>query len=417
MEQKSLDPAPIFAAIGVKAPDAAFTKEWAQTQASFPHVVPFLQPQSVHAACRELRMQPDAELALVDSLALIAEHPALKQVAWHCHQQLIAAVGREAAAAKIWPELPEQLGLRAKLFYPIVFLSALSAIRAFHKQRGIPDEISISTLGDLELWIRENKRLKGHFGFAQSGWLSVHFSGGIYKLGRLQFEPHPFRYDLNAYRNSATKAVVLLAGSGLKFRRDGQFDGANGIRDPQAFTSDLTETRDAIIGTPINVRGYAETKPVTLNAKEWKKVFGKGSPILDIHIDNSGPMDHAECGKSFERAGPFFAKYFPERKFDAFTCTSWLMDSQFEDYLPASSNIVRFLSEYHLFPMAEANDGQTYERVFDGPVADLDKAPQKSSLQRAVIAHEKSGKKWRNAGGFILREDLAWGNRVYRKPG
>jgi hypothetical protein len=414
MEQKSLDPAPIFAAIGVKAPDAAFVKEWAQTQATFPHVVPFLQPQSVRAACHELRMQPDTEQALVDSLALIAEHPALKQVAWHCHQQLIAAVGREPAAAKTWPDLPEQFGLRAKLFYPIVFLSALPAIRAFHKQRGISDEISISTLGDLELWVREHKRLKGQFGFAQSGWLSSHFSGGIYKLGRLQFEPHPFKYDFNAYRNAEGR-VVVLAGSGMKFRRDGQFDGANGIKDPQAFTSELKETKDAITGTPINVRGFAENKPVTLDAKEWRKVFGKGSPLLDIHIDNNGPMDHAECGKSFAQAGPFFAKHFPELKFDAFTCTSWLMDSQFEDYLPADSNIVRFLSEYHLFPMAEASDSQTYERVFDGPVADLSKAPQKSSLQRAVIAHEKSGKKWRNAGGLILKDDLAWGKQVYRK--
>lgn len=414
MEQRSLDPAPIYSALGLKAPDEAFVKAWGASQTTFPHTVPFLKSEYVRESCRTLRIKQDLEDVLVDSLAMFDEHPPLRQLAWHFHRQILDNIGKPPFEAGKWPELPEQLGPRARLFYVIVWLSGVPAIREFHRSRGIPDAISIDSLNDLGLWTREQKRLKGYWSFAQNGWLAFHFTGSIYKLGRLQFEWTNFNYDFAAYRNVASKAVVVLAGSGQKFRRDGQFDGANGITDPQAFTSEFSQGADEIRGTPINPRGFAEALRVTLPSKQWKRVFGKGSPILSVHIDNNGPMDHAACGESFAQAGPFFKKHFPERAFDAYACMSWLMDPQFEDYLPADANIVRFLSEYYLFPYPKASDAQHYERIFDGPVADLDKAPQKSSLQKAIIAHEKAGKKWRHAGGIILADDLAWGRQVYR---
>ena len=49
----------------------------------------------------------------------------------------------------------------------------------------------------------------------------------------------------------------------------------------------------------------------------------------------------------------------------------------------------------------------------DGP-PDWKNAPQKTSLQRAVVAFAKQGGHLRAAGGVIFPEDLDWGKQVYR---
>ena len=99
---------------------------------------------------------------------------------------------------------------------------------------------------------------------------------------------------------------------------------------------------------------------------------------------------------------------------NAVTCSSWLLDPQFEDWLKPESNIVRFLREWYLAPRPGANDGQTFERIFGGPVDDINTAPRDSSLRRAILDHMKAGGRWRSTASVIFPEDINWGAQVYR---
>ena len=82
---------------------------------------------------------------------------------------------------------PSAMTPAGRYFYVYVYLGTLEAVRAFHRGRGIPDEISWTTLADLGHNLVRDRILLGDGGLRTSGWLTLHFRGAIYELGRLQY--------------------------------------------------------------------------------------------------------------------------------------------------------------------------------------------------------------------------------------
>jgi len=402
--------------LGFAQPADSFAARWRKREENTPFETPaFASHKYIVDAAASIEVTEENQAALFKTLDAVLREPGLVRLWWHCSQELSELPWQYPQWLDGWPEIPEALGPDLRLFYVLVMLSCVDSIRRFHAERKVDAAISLDTLRDLNLWLGE--QLRGDIWrdfFRPQSWLMNHFGGRLYKLGRLQFETHGFGNPIIAYRHLKDRRVVLLAGGGLKFRGDGQFDGADGVHDPNAFVSELTEDERCIRGHPILPRGAVQRQTLELEKGAWQKIFGSGDPCVGIHIAATGPMDHAQCGESMALAREFFPRCFPERTFKAFVCSSWLLDSQFEDWLPRESNIVRFLSEFYLYPLPHANDHQTMERVFGGPLKDLDAAPQKSTLQRAIVAHMKAGGHWRSQGAILFPEDLAWGKQVYR---
>ncbi len=67
----------------------------------------------------------------------------------------------------------------------------------------------------------------------------------------------------------------------------------------------------------------------------------KGDPVIEVHIPAGEKLDIAECKKSLDAAREFFAKYFPEYKWEYFTCHSWLLDPSIRQ-LMNGGNILAF---------------------------------------------------------------------------
>ncbi|NJN81229.1 MAG: DUF5596 domain-containing protein [Caldilineaceae bacterium] len=293
-------------------------------------------------------------------------------------------------------------------------------VLASHSERGIPTEISIDTLSDLELWIRHFRQANGIWGFGEHGWLQFHFRGKLFKLGRLQFEISRYYFDHPVYRHRRTEKIVVLAADGARFREDGQFDGANEIEEPNAWTATLQSSSRGVIGYPFHPTGRAEHLSVELVADEWEQILARRDPVLGVHIPATGAMDFDACGHSFARALPFFAKHFPDLQPRAFICTSWLLDHQLTDYLDEQSNIVRFLKEWYLLPLKGASDHETFQRVFGASstassTAELSTLPQENSLQRAIVGHALGGGRWREAGGLLIPDvHQRWGEQIYQ---
>jgi hypothetical protein len=300
------------------------------------------------------------------------------------------------------------------LFHALVFLTGVHRVRELHEERGVPHEVSVSTLSDYELWIHEYHDLTGEWGLREIGWLYHHFRGEIFRLGRLQFLLEPFEIPVVVYRNRTTRMVCALSEGGRSVRSDGRYALSDGSGQETAFTT-LYSTGGDAVGNPVNPDGLVERRRVRLPAGEWEPVAARGDPALSFHIPKDGPLDFGECGDSFRRAVAFYPRHFPEWAYRCFFSESWLYDVTLARILAPTSNIVQFQREFYLAPLPNADDSQLFERVFGHKPADPSALPRDTSLRKAVLEHVDAGGSFYGAGAFMFPEDLAWGESVYRR--
>ena len=207
-----------------------------------------------------------------------------------------------------------------RYFFVYVYLAALAHVRRFHKQRNVPDDISWASLSDIGRNLRRDRLLLGDGGLRTSGWLTLHFRGALYQLGRLQFN-----------RSQVRAAHVADA-------------------------------------------------------------FREGEPAVGVHIPESGPLTRESCDESLAEASTFFARHFPETPTRLAICTSWLLDPQLADYLDAGSNIMRFQKRFAIVGEGTNGDAEVLRFVFHRIAPNIDELPQRTTLERAIVAHLRAGK-------------------------
>lgn len=76
----------------------------------------------------------------------------------------------------------------SKYFFVQLTASVLPYTRAHNAAIGIPDAITQATVADLGRNVRVHRKREGVGGLQTHWWLSLHFRGMIFQLGRLQFE-------------------------------------------------------------------------------------------------------------------------------------------------------------------------------------------------------------------------------------
>jgi hypothetical protein len=131
--------------------------------------------------------------------------------------------------------------------------------------------------------------------------------------------------------------------------------------------------------------------------------FRHGDPALDLHIPEEGPLTPAACDSSLRWARDFFRRHFPDERYRLAICTSWLLDEQLGAYLPPTSNIIRFQRRFRLLPGGDGDDDDEniLKFVFHREAPALDKLPQTTSLERAVVDHLRAGHHWRVRSGWL----------------
>ncbi|GIL30167.1 acyltransferase domain-containing protein [Actinocatenispora comari] len=194
---------------------------------------------------------------------------------------------------------------------------------------------------------------------------------------------------------SVTAATLADLGSKAVLRR--RTRGAAGLDKQDWFTLHYRGLLYALGRLQFNVSRIRD-EAVTL---------APGTPCLGTHIPETGPMTPADCDASFAAAPDFFAAHFGTR-YPVATCTSWLLDDQLADYLPAGSNILRFQRRFRLVDDGFADglngDANVLEFVFRRIGADLDELPRDTTLQRAVVDHLRAGRHWRVRTGYLHLE-------------
>jgi hypothetical protein len=80
--------------------------------------------------------------------------------------------------------------LGAGVLSMLALVATVEEVQAFHRSRGISEELSWRALSDLGQQTYVHRLTYGSFGLHTQGWLCVAWSGALYWLGRLQFNLH-----------------------------------------------------------------------------------------------------------------------------------------------------------------------------------------------------------------------------------
>lgn len=119
----------------------------------------------------------------------------------------------------------------------------------------------------------------------------------------------------------------------------------------------------------------------------------EGDTVIAIHIpsDTRTPFTREEREAAYDRARAYYAKHFADGR-AIFSCGSWLINPEFEELLPESSNILSFTREFELY---DVNDGAKnniwrlfYVADWNGDPATL---PEDTSLMRIYKKHLLAG--------------------------
>lgn len=396
---------------------AAWEKNWSQSMRTFDSAkLLCLSPGWLKQTALDLGWSTEIQEALISGLSLFDDLPLLSVLLQHCHNLMFEEPQHNVELSK-WPDLPEDLHEAAGLFYAFVFLTGIPQVLKRHKKMGIPADITQATLNDYPLWLKDYKQKKGRWGLHRTqafAWLYYHLTARLFQLGRLQFRLEKFDNAFRVYRNTAGKTAVLIE-AGQIIRPDGRYDGANGIyAGKNAQTTTFSISPAAIVGQPVATNGLIQFNTVSLPASDWKEQLAQGDNVLGIHIPAGSPLTPEACLNSVLTAQKFFTEHFPQYQARAYTCISWMLDPQFALFLPPKSNIMLFQRQFCRFPIPNADDRQTLERVCGAEHIQLETMQQKTSLQRAVAAHMLAGGRWYKTGGLILTPDIhLWGKEPY----
>lgn len=392
-----------------------FLKDWKRSAEHYPGEAAFLRAACVSEYVAFCGLSPAHETQLQETARRIRNLPWLEQVAWHCHWNVFH--NRASNGAKEWPSFERELGVIADSFYLLVALSIVPLLREHHRSLGVPIEVTRATASQVACFC-ENHADTGTLGIYldQLAWLRHYVRENYFRLGRMEYWLKPCRNALCAYRHKASGQIVALAKHGVVFDADGfiRTDAAQIGMVEGGWISELNEGEGFVSGHVISPFGMGLPKLVTLPLETWVPVLQQDTWVLDMHIPSGGGLTPQACLASHLQASAFFDRYFPNIRWEAMVCSSWMFNTQLEQILPDTANLVRYMQDLYLFPVpSSGQDGLWF--IFRQESFNLEEAPNETSLQRAILSFLRKGHRWRGGGMFILREHVgAIGKRTYR---
>src|SRR5262245_64745455 len=86
------------------------------------------------------------------------------------------------------PDLPRERGPAWRHLYVYAYLALVDVVTRYHRDHGIADAVSWATLADLGRNLAIDRRMHREGWPVMQSWLTLHARGGVYELGRLQYQ-------------------------------------------------------------------------------------------------------------------------------------------------------------------------------------------------------------------------------------
>ena len=213
-----------------------------------------------------------------------------------------------------------------------------------YRKAQYPAEMLEEIRHDLRIWEDTLYRDLDGYGLTERifQWERDCFCGVVKQFGRLQAETvHLFQPELSLYRKKDGLEILPVS------RR-------NGLPAPDLSRSDKT---------------------------------------VNLHIPASGPLAKQLCLDSFRRIERFMSEFSPDYDWKALVCFSWMLDPQFQTFLPPGSNIVQFQKLGHLFPLDVDATEETVWRLWGerGRNTAPEKLPAATSMERGIVDFLRKG--------------------------
>ncbi|MBQ3083839.1 MAG: DUF5596 domain-containing protein [Clostridia bacterium] len=288
----------------------------------------------------------------------------------------------------------------SELYDTLPLFALLQEVPAMRKKladKGVPADVIDATCGMFENQIQDHIDLYGRIGISvYVTWMLMFIKGAILRIGRFNFELQ----KAGDFAVFCSDNAVCIMPDGERYHRSGRVLGTIGCEDVDgAFDAVLTETEAYYEGYPI-VDGLCTSQPIRLDKKNWKKVMGKGDPIVSVHIPSGGPLNYESDSADFARAEEIITKALGE--FRLFYCNSWLLDPQLKKILGKETNLTRFADRFIRFP-AKSFGKSVFTYLYLTRNNDPALLPERTSMQRAVKRHLMAGGHIYGAKGIVLK--------------
>ncbi len=199
-----------------------------------------------------------------------------------------------------------------------------------YKEKGIPDHIIFDTFRDVSLRAGLYYRRTGRVGISKEDviWFRHIMNVKIFKIGVLQFQPFEM-----IYLDEETIGEAYM-----RFQ------------------------------------------------EEQKKSLPSKAPVINCHIQYGADLDPQAVERSFHKAWEFFQTYYPDIRFRAFLCGSWLLYPPMTEHLSSQSRIRQFAERFEIIGTYE-DSGQAMENLFEEGKCRV--LPRMTTLQKMAMDHKE----------------------------
>lgn len=363
-----------------------------------------LAPETLERVLAENHVPDEKGRKLWEALEEIERDAELVELSQVLCQDAVRSFNRGTVCDFEQPR-PECLKGFAKEAYAFLYvLSCMEEGRRRLRARGVPERYDADIP---ERMIRKQLAQyveKDDIAFDDYHWDINFYCCAIFLLDRFYFIPMR-HYGPECWRHMESGRVVALWPADRMIRRDGQLDGVNGVRDPEAIRTVRAETEDSVTAHPVDPAGLVSLTPVTLDKREWVKALDRGDHLLALHIPGGEGYTPERVKRSAEMALDFYGRYFPEIPIKGLWSESWLYDPGLAALLPPDSRIIRVQRQFYCYPTMEG-DGMARKEVFGHAKMDLNTVTPRTRLQRAMLEAFRSGTRFHTTGMVVLRDEV-----------
>jgi hypothetical protein len=249
--------------------------------------------------------------------------------------------GNIDAPVPIWSDLYDG-GVEGRLFYFYLFALCFDEAVAYLRHQNTPERIIDSTMNILARHSATYERKWGNLGVEAGWWMLIVLRGELLQIGSLQFH------------------LVSLG-----------------------------------VGT-LSPEWYDETV-----AQHLGPGFRQGDSSIGLHIPQDADLSPEALDRTFDEARAILGQLWPVEHRRLATCRSWIMDDRLVSCLRADSNLVSFQQRFELVPGWVEDDEDVLDFVFRLPTTVFVDLPQRTSLERAVIAVLEGGEHWHTRSGWF----------------
>ena len=133
---------------------------------------------------------------------------------------------------------------------------------------------------------------------------------------------------------------------------------------------------------------------------EYELTTLNGSPIVSLHIPTDVDLRPEILRPSMKEGLAELYRIFPEYEGKPVYCHSWIISPMLRDYLPETSNILRFQEMFDLDEETTPGNGVLLW-VFKNPKLPVEEFPENTSLQRKLKRFLLDGGQFLEGRGFL----------------